>query len=131
MSAVIVIVVMKTFDLEISSSFFSCFNHRFVTVGFFFLLMRKPSRVSSTIRQKRLVESVELLGKTMIRKYSLCAKHNHVFKVNDRSGRCSECLRRSQRCEVWVTKFGFKDWSLGNKNYARGKKDLERRRSWP
>jgi siderophore synthetase component len=44
----------------------------------------------------------------MIKRYSICVKHSRVCKVHVRSGKCSECLRRGQRCDVKVTGSEFK-----------------------
>ena len=44
----------------------------------------------------------------MVKKCSTCVKHNCVYKVYIRSGKCSECLRRGQRCNVRVTESEFK-----------------------
>jgi uncharacterized protein YdcH (DUF465 family) len=44
----------------------------------------------------------------MVKKCSSCDKHSRVCKVHIRSGKCSECLRRGQRCDVKVTQSEFK-----------------------
>jgi hypothetical protein len=44
----------------------------------------------------------------MVKKCSLCDKYSRVYKVHIRSGKCSECLRRGQRCDVKVTQSEFK-----------------------
>lgn len=44
----------------------------------------------------------------MVKKCSSCDKHSRVCKVHVRSGKCSECLRRGQRCDVKVTQSEFK-----------------------
>jgi multidrug efflux pump subunit AcrA (membrane-fusion protein) len=44
----------------------------------------------------------------MVQKCSTCVKHSRVCKVHVRSGKCGECLRRDQRCDVRVTESEFK-----------------------
>ena len=43
----------------------------------------------------------------MVTKCSTCVKHKRVCKVGVRSGRCSECQRRGQSCDVRVTQSEF------------------------
>ena len=69
--------------------------------------MPKQPPESSTARRHRLYEFVESFGEIMVKKCSTCEKHKRVCKVHIRSGRCSECLRRGQRCDVKVTQSEF------------------------
>jgi hypothetical protein len=43
----------------------------------------------------------------MVQKCATCKKHNRVCRVHVRSGKCSECLKRGQRCDVRVTQSEF------------------------
>lgn len=39
----------------------------------------------------------------MVKACSTCVLHSRVCKVHVRSGKCSECLRRGQRCDLRVS----------------------------
>lgn len=39
----------------------------------------------------------------MVKPCATCAKHGRVCRVHVKSGKCSECLRRNQRCDIRVT----------------------------
>ncbi|KAF2741584.1 hypothetical protein M011DRAFT_491208 [Sporormia fimetaria CBS 119925] len=62
----------------------------------------------STLRRHRLCDFIDSAGKIMVQKCKTCAKHDRVCKVHIRSGKCSECLRRGQRCDVKVTESEFR-----------------------
>jgi uncharacterized protein YdcH (DUF465 family) len=44
----------------------------------------------------------------MVQKCSTCVKHSRVCEAHVRSGKCGECLRRGQGCDVRVTESEFK-----------------------
>lgn len=58
---------------------------------------------SSTLRRKRLADFIDSAGDTMVKPCQTCEKRGRVCKVHIRSGKCSECLRRGQRCDLRVT----------------------------
>lgn len=58
---------------------------------------------NSTERRKRLADYIEERGTIMVKPCATCAKHNRVCRVHVRSGKCSECLRRNQRCDIRVS----------------------------
>ena len=66
--------------------------------------MRKPS----TLRRLRLADFIDSFGNDMVQKCSTCRKHNRVCRVHVRSGRCSECNRRNQRCDAKITESEFR-----------------------
>lgn len=66
-----------------------------------------PSR-TSTERRHDLADFLDSFGDTMVKKCSTCVLHRRVCKVHVRSGRCNECVRRNQRCDVGVTQSEFK-----------------------
>jgi hypothetical protein len=70
--------------------------------------MPKHPTESSTTRRHRLSEFIETFGEVMVQKCTTCAKYQRVCKVHVRSGKCSECVRRGQRCDVRVTQSEFK-----------------------
>lgn len=65
--------------------------------------MPKSSTENSTTRRHKLAAFIDDFGETMVKSCSTCRKHKRVCKVHTRSGKCSECLRRGQRCDVRVT----------------------------
>lgn len=62
-----------------------------------------PKDNSSTERRKRLAAFIEERGTIMVKPCATCAKHGRVCRVHVRSGKCSECLRRNQRCDIRVS----------------------------
>lgn len=45
----------------------------------------------------------------MVRKCSTCEKNKRVCKVHiRRSGKCSKCVKLSQRCDVWIAGSKFR-----------------------
>lgn len=67
-------------------------------------MMPKPS----TLRRLNLAEYINRYGDEMVQKCSTCVKHKRVCKVHIKSGRCGECNRRNQRCDVRVTQSEFR-----------------------
>lgn len=43
----------------------------------------------------------------MVKACSTCKKHKRVCKVHARSGKCNECVRRGQRCDIQVSRSEF------------------------
>jgi hypothetical protein len=66
----------------------------------------KPKK-KSTARRHSLLEFTEAFGTAMVTKCSTCVAKKRVCKVSVRSGRCSECQRRGQACDVRVTQSEF------------------------
>lgn len=58
---------------------------------------------SSTVRRRNLANFIDSSGNTMVKACSTCVLHSRVCKVHIRSGKCSECLRRGQRCDLRVS----------------------------
>jgi hypothetical protein len=58
---------------------------------------------TSTERRKRLADYIESEGTIMVKSCATCSKHGRVCRVYVRSGKCSECLRRNQRCDIRVS----------------------------
>ena len=50
---------------------------------------------NSTKRRKRLADYIKERGTIMVKPYATYAKHNRVYRVYVRSGKCSEYLRRN------------------------------------
>ena len=69
--------------------------------------MPKHPAESSTARRHCLYKFINSFGENMVKKCATCEKHGWVCKVHIRSGKCSECLRRGQRCDVRVTQLEF------------------------
>ena len=65
--------------------------------------MPKHRPESSTVRRHKLASFIDSFGTAMVKPCSTCAKHHRLCKVHVRSGKCSECLRRGQRCDLKVT----------------------------
>ena len=58
---------------------------------------------TSTERRIRLAEYIESEGTTMVTPCATCSRHGRVSRVHVRSGKCNECLRRNQRCDIRVS----------------------------
>ncbi|KAG9647876.1 hypothetical protein KCU64_g10001, partial [Aureobasidium melanogenum] len=58
---------------------------------------------TSTERRKRFADYIESEGTIMVKPCATCSKHGRVCRVHVRSGKCSECLRRNQRCDIRVS----------------------------
>jgi hypothetical protein len=58
---------------------------------------------NSTTRRINLADFLDAFGDTMVQKCSTYVKHNRVYKVHLRSGRCNNCNRMNQKCDVKVT----------------------------
>lgn len=80
---------------------------------------KQPPR-SSTARRKELVEHIELFGDDMVKACSSCAKHSRRCRIHARSGKCSECLKRNQSCDVKVTQSEFRRLADEKKKLQRG-----------
>lgn len=65
--------------------------------------MPKIRTETSTIRRHKLADFIDSSGEIMVKPCATCKKHKRVCKVHVRSGKCSECLRRGQRCDLQVT----------------------------
>lgn len=65
--------------------------------------MPKHLTESSTTRRRKLAEFVESFGDNMVKPCSTCKANKRSCKVHIRSGKCSECIRRGQRCDLQVT----------------------------
>lgn len=65
--------------------------------------MPKSQPESSTTRRHKLADFISSNGEIMVKPCASCAKNKRVCKVHVRSGKCSECLRRGQRCNLQVT----------------------------
>jgi hypothetical protein len=63
---------------------------------------------NSTTRRINLADFIDAFGDTMVQKCSTCVKHNRVCKVHLRSGRCNNCNRMNQKCDVKVTQSEFR-----------------------
>lgn len=70
--------------------------------------MPKADKSSSTQRRQRLAEFIDSEGTTMVKPCQTCTRHGRVCKVHIRSGKCGECLRRGQRCDVKVAESEWK-----------------------
>lgn len=46
----------------------------------------------------------------MVKPCKTCAKHGRVCKIHIRSGKCGECLRRGQRCDVKVAESEWEEF---------------------
>src|SRR5689334_6171227 len=68
---------------------------------------RSKTKENSTVRRHGLLEFTEAFGTAMVTKCSTCVEKKRVCKVSVRSGRCSECQRRGQSCDVRVTQSEF------------------------
>lgn len=66
--------------------------------------MPKAVPESSTTRRHRLAEFIEEAGTIMVRPCKTCERHGRVCKVHVRSGKCGQCLRRGQRCNLQITR---------------------------
>jgi hypothetical protein len=66
------------------------------------------TKENSTVRRHGLLEFTEAFGTAMVTKCSTCVEKKRVCKVGVRSGRCSECQRRGQSCDVRVTQSEFR-----------------------
>ncbi|GIZ47209.1 hypothetical protein CKM354_001030800 [Cercospora kikuchii] len=86
---------------------------------------RVPSE-SSTSRRHRLADFLDLQGTIMVRACSTCAKHKRVCKVHTRSGKCNECVRRGQRCDIKVTKSEFDRLRTEKEKLLKGIEDARR-----
>jgi len=63
---------------------------------------------NSTTRRLELADFLDNFGDAMVQKCSSCVKHNRVYKVHLRSGKCNHCNRQNQRCDVKVTQSEFR-----------------------
>ena len=69
--------------------------------------MPKAPSKTSTERRKEVAEYTDIFSDIIVKKCSTCAKHNRVCRVHLRSGRCSECNHRNQKCDAKVTQSEF------------------------
>lgn len=69
--------------------------------------MPPSSAESSTVRRHRLAAFIDSCGDVIVQKCSTCNKHKRVCKVYLQLGKCSECVKRGQRCDVRVTRSEF------------------------
>src|SRR5687767_631123 len=69
--------------------------------------MPKQPPAESTVRRHRLADTIDAFGTIMVQKCSTCRQHKRVCRVHVSSGKCGECARRGQRCDVRVTQSEF------------------------
>ena len=67
---------------------------------------QKPS--TSTNRRCRLCDFINSFREVIVQKCSTYAQNKRVCKVYIYLGKCSECMRYSQQCNVCVTELEFK-----------------------
>lgn len=84
--------------------------------------MPKASPKPSTARRHKLADFIENFGEEMVKSCSTCAKHNRSCRVHARSGKCSECLRRGQRCDIKVTQ---SEWERLKSEKARLRREIK------
>lgn len=65
------------------------------------------SHLSSTSRRVHLARCIERNGITMPTPCAYCKSHRLECKVDLRSGRCAECVRRARKCDLVVTRAEF------------------------
>jgi hypothetical protein len=58
---------------------------------------------NSTTRRLELADFIDIFGDTMVQKCSNCVKHNRLYKVHLRSGKCNYYNRQNLRYDVKVT----------------------------
>ena len=67
-----------------------------------------PKLAASRRRRRELAQFVKDKGAIMVSPCSFCRRHNHVCRVHIRSGNCSECLRRGNRCDLRISRNEFR-----------------------
>ena len=87
--------------------------------------MPKLRTESSTVRRHKLADFVDSFGIAMVKSCSTCKKHGRVCKVHIRSGKCNECLRRNQRCDLQVAQ---SEWERLKSEKAKLKRRIEEAR---
>ena len=70
--------------------------------------MPKYPPAFSTTYYYLLSKYINSANKVIVKKCSTCVKHNCVYKVYVRLGKCGAYVRLSQRYDVHVSKFKFK-----------------------
>ncbi|KAK6006489.1 hypothetical protein QM012_006899 [Aureobasidium pullulans] len=81
-----------------------------------------PLSQSQTIRRRRLAKHIDRNGEIMPTPYASCRTSNRTCRVDLRSGRYSECVRRARKCDLVVTKAEFDRLSKMRK---KAEKELE------